>query len=90
MAEIHFELGRALARLGWEAEALGEFAEAVRLKPDLPDAHLNYGVALARTRRYSEAVTEFRETLRLNPQDQGAQRMLDQATRSAQTKGANH
>ena len=90
MAEIHFELGRALARLGREAEALGEFAEAVRLKPDLADAHLNYGVALARSGRYSEAVAEFRETLRLNPQDQGAQRMLDQATRSAQTKGMNH
>ena len=90
MAEIHFELGRALARLRREAEALGEFAEAVRLRPDLADAHLNYGVALARSGQYSEAVVEFRETLRLNPQDQGAQRMLDQATRSAQTKGMNY
>lgn len=90
MAEIHFELGRALARLGREADALGEFAQAVRLKPDLADAHLNYGVALARSRRYSEAAAEFRETLRLNPQDQRAQHMLDQATRSARTNGMNH
>jgi tetratricopeptide (TPR) repeat protein len=84
MAEIHFELGRALARLGRESEALGEFAQAVRLKPDLADAHLNYGVALARSKRYLEAVTEFREALRINPQDQRAQQMLEQASRSAQ------
>jgi Flp pilus assembly protein TadD len=82
MAEIHFELGRALARLGREPEALDQFAEAVRLKPDLADAHLNYGVALARSRRFSEAAAEFRETLRLNPQDQQAQRMLERAARS--------
>jgi Flp pilus assembly protein TadD len=40
---------------------------------------------LARSRRYSEAVAEFRETLRLSPQDQRAQRMLEQAERSAGT-----
>jgi Flp pilus assembly protein TadD len=90
MAEIHFELGRALARVGREAEALGEFAQAVRLKPELADAHLNYGVALARSRRFSEAVAEFRETLRLNPRDQRAQRMLEQAARSAGSGGVNH
>jgi tetratricopeptide (TPR) repeat protein len=89
-AEAHYELAQALARLGREQEALGEFAQAIRLKPDLADAHLNYGVALARSRRYSEAIAEFRETLRLNPQDQRAQHMLDQATRSAQAHGENH
>jgi tetratricopeptide (TPR) repeat protein len=90
MGEIHYELGQALARLGREAEALGEFAQAVRLKPDLADAHLNYGVALARSGRYSEAVAEFRETLRFHPQDERAQRMLDQAARSARGGGINH
>jgi Flp pilus assembly protein TadD/lysophospholipase L1-like esterase len=89
MAEIHFELGRALARVGRESEALGEFAQAVRLKPDLADAHSNYGIALARSKRFSEAVTEFREALRLNPQDQRAQQMLEQASRSAQKQGTN-
>src|SRR5436305_8000890 len=83
MAEIHYEIGQALGRVGREREALGEFAQAVRLKPDLADAHLNYGVALARNRHFSEAVAEFREVLRLNPQDQRAQRMLQQAVRSA-------
>jgi tetratricopeptide (TPR) repeat protein len=86
-AETHYELAQALARLGREQEALSEFAQAVRLKPDFADAHLNYGVALARAKRFSEAVAEFREVLRLNPQDQRAQRMLDQAERSARAQG---
>jgi tetratricopeptide (TPR) repeat protein len=88
--ETHYELAQALARVGREQEALGEFAQAVRLKPDLADAHLNYGVALARAKRYSEAVAEFRETLRLNPQDQRAQRMLEQAERSAKAENMKH
>jgi tetratricopeptide (TPR) repeat protein len=87
--DIHYEFAQALARLGREQQALTEFAEAVRLKPDLADAHLNYGVALARARRYSDASAEFREVLRLNPQDQRAQRMLEQAERSARNSGAN-
>jgi tetratricopeptide (TPR) repeat protein len=86
-AETHYELAQALARLGREQEALGEFSQAVRLKPDFADAHLNYGVALARAKRFSDAVAEFREVLRLNPQDQRAQRMLEQAERSARTQG---
>jgi tetratricopeptide (TPR) repeat protein len=88
--EVHYELAQALVRIGRELEALGEFAHAVRLKPDLVDAHLNYGVALARGRRFSEAIAEFRETLRLNPQNHRAQRMLEQAERSARTEGTNH
>jgi tetratricopeptide (TPR) repeat protein len=88
--ETHYELAQALIRLGREQEALAEFSQAVRLKPDLADAHLNYGVALARAKRFSEAVAEFREVLRLNPQDQRAQRMLEQAKRSAQAQGMKH
>jgi Flp pilus assembly protein TadD len=84
VAEIHFEFGNALARLGNDAEALAQFAEAVRLKPDLVDARFNYGVALARSGRYTEAATEFRETLRLRPQHPLAQHMLDEVLQTAQ------
>ncbi len=81
LGAIHFELGNALAGLGRDAEALLEYAEAVRLIPDFADVHLNYGMSLARNLRYEEAVMEFRETLRLRPQDERARRMLDEATR---------
>jgi tetratricopeptide (TPR) repeat protein len=79
MGAIHFELGNALAGLGRDTEALGEYAQSARLIPGIADVHLNYGAALARSGRYAEAAAEFRETLRLRPQDERAQRMLDQA-----------
>ncbi len=79
LGAIHFELGNALAGLGRNTEALGEYAESVRLIPGFADVHLNFGAALARSGRYAEAAAEFRETLRLRPQDERAQRMLDQA-----------
>jgi tetratricopeptide (TPR) repeat protein len=86
LGAIHFELGNALAGLGRDAEALGEYAEAARLIPGFADMHLNYGAALARSGRYAEAVAKFRETLRLRPQDERARHMLDQATRLANPK----
>jgi len=81
LGAIHFELGNALAGLGRDPEALGEYAQSARLIPGFADVHLNYGAALARRERYAEAAAEFRETLRLRPQDERAQRMLDQAAR---------
>ena len=84
LGAIHFELGNALAGLGRDGEALGEFAQAARLIPGFADVHLNYGMALARSGRYAAAAAEFRETLRLRPQDERAQRMLDQAKRESE------
>lgn len=78
---IHFQLGDVLTGLGRDTEALGEYAQSVRLIPDFPDAHRNYGAALALRGRYAEAAAEFREALRLRPQDERVQRMLDQARR---------
>jgi len=89
LGAIHFELGNALAGLGRDTEALGEYAQSARLIPGFADVHLNYGAALARSRRYAEAAVEFRETLRLRPQDERAQRMLDQAIRENE-KGITH
>lgn len=80
---MRLDLGNALARLGQDDEALDAFARAVQLLPGVADAHLNYGMALARGGRYSAAAAEFRETLRLRPDDGHAQRLLEQALKSA-------
>lgn len=81
LGAVHFELGNALASLGRDTEALGEYAQSARLIPGFADVHLNYGTVLARSGRYAEAAAAFRETLRLRPQDERARRMLDQAMR---------
>jgi tetratricopeptide (TPR) repeat protein len=50
------------------AEALAEFEEVIRLKPDYPDAHVGRGVELARLPgRRDEAIAEFERTIELSP-----------------------
>ena len=62
-------LGCELAAVpGRSGEAIAEFAEALRLKPDYPEAHNNLGgVYLKSPGRSADAAREFGEALRLRP-----------------------
>lgn len=60
-------LGNALARKGMIAEAIVQYKEALRLKPDYPDARNNLGNALAQQGQFEEAIVQYAEALRLNP-----------------------
>ena len=42
-----------LGRDGKPADAAGQFREAVRIMPDLPEARFNLGLALVNERKYS-------------------------------------
>ena len=64
--------GKALAARGLLDDAIRQFAEAVRLNPDLAEAHFNWGGALLVSRRDSEAIPRFREALRLGLESQEA------------------
>jgi hypothetical protein len=44
-------------------EAIAEFREALRLKPDFAEAHTNIGLALQAEGRLDEAIAEYREAL---------------------------
>ena len=48
-------------------EAIRQFQEALRLKPDYAEAHNNLGIALARKGQIDEAISQFQEALRLKP-----------------------
>ena len=63
----HNNLGLALADAGRTSEAIAQYEEALRLKPDDAEAHYNLGSALAKTGRTSEAIAQFEEALRLTP-----------------------
>jgi Flp pilus assembly protein TadD len=60
-------LGNACAMKGQIEEAIHQYQETLRLKPDYAPAHYNLGVTLYRSGRIDEATCQFQETLRLKP-----------------------
>ena len=48
-------------------EAMAQFDEALRLKPDDPEAHLDLGVVLAGQGKIREAIAQYSAALRSKP-----------------------
>ena len=64
-AYARYNLGNVLEKLpGREEDAMAQYREALRLKPDLDRAHINLGNILMRQERAAEAVDEFEAALR--------------------------
>jgi tetratricopeptide (TPR) repeat protein len=59
--------GNLLAELGDLDGAAARYREAVRLKPDVPEAHNNLGVALRRKGDFDAAIAAFQAAVRLKP-----------------------
>ncbi len=61
-------LGDALLRApGNIQEAVGQYEQALRIKPDNPEAHNSLGLALDGLGRVSEAIEHFEQALRAEP-----------------------
>ncbi|MGH7996868.1 MAG: tetratricopeptide repeat protein, partial [Opitutaceae bacterium] len=76
---IHNKLGYDLAMLGRLREAVAQYEQALRMKPDYALAHLNLARALVRLGRYPEAIGQFDDVLRLHPADAAAESELGDA-----------
>ncbi|HEX3731109.1 MAG TPA: tetratricopeptide repeat protein, partial [Opitutaceae bacterium] len=66
-ADAHYNLANILLAEGRLDDAVPHYREALRLKPDYPEACDNLGTALARLGNLDAAAAEYREALRLQP-----------------------
>ena len=63
----HLSLGVFLFNKGQMDEAIRQYRETIRLRPDYADAHYNLGTALGVKGQIDEAIRQFQEAIRLNP-----------------------
>jgi Flp pilus assembly protein TadD len=63
----HYSLGCALEKKGQTDEAIQQYQEAVRLKPDYAEARNNLGDALLNKGQTDEAIQQYQEATRLKP-----------------------
>ena len=73
--------GNALRDLGRPAEAEASYREALRLRPDYPEAHNNLGARCGTSADLAEAEASCREALRLRPDFPEAHSNLGNALR---------
>ncbi|HUJ72028.1 MAG TPA: tetratricopeptide repeat protein [Verrucomicrobiae bacterium] len=63
----HYNLGSDLERTGRTQEALEQYEQALRVKPDYAEAHNGLGAALVQTGRAGEAIVHFERALQIKP-----------------------
>jgi len=76
LAEIHNNVGHALAALGNLEAAITAFRRAVELKPHNPEALCNWGLALVDLERFDDAEAKYREALAVDANFDGAHNNL--------------
>jgi tetratricopeptide (TPR) repeat protein len=77
--EGHHTLGYLLASRGRLDEAIAEYREALKLKPDFAIAYVNLGDALLRQGKNDEAIANFKRALEIDPNFVPARQSLEKA-----------
>ena len=87
---MYNNLGYVLATRGQWDDAIKQYNEAIRLKPDFELARMNLAVALANQGKTKESLSAFMEVLRINPNNDAARasiaQLAEQARREAEKK----
>jgi tetratricopeptide (TPR) repeat protein len=82
-ADVHNELGIAMAARGQLDAAIAEFREALALDPDSADTHWHLGAALAERGALQEAEEHLRTSVQLDPSNLEAVHDLESVERVA-------
>jgi tetratricopeptide (TPR) repeat protein len=82
LATAHEHLGVVFGMEGKDADAAGQFEQAVGLDPSSATAHFHLAVAYAQLQRFAEARAHAEEAVRLNPADGAARGLLRRLTGS--------
>lgn len=77
--ESHYNLGQTYAGLHLYGEAVREYRQATRIKPDDSDIYYDLGLSLMRLAQYDEAAAAFSKALELDPQNYRAEDSLAEA-----------
>ena len=77
--EAHYNLGQTYAGLHLYSEAVREYRQATRLRPDDASMYYDLGLALMRLAQYDEAVAAFSKSLELDPENFRAEDELEEA-----------
>jgi tetratricopeptide (TPR) repeat protein len=64
----HNHLGFALQSGGKLGDAIGQYEQALCLKPDYAEAHYNLGVALQQAGKLGDAIDHYEQAVRLRPE----------------------
>jgi len=62
-----YNFGVLLVQQGRLREAIGQYEQALRIKPDYAEVHYNLGVALVQLGRLPEAIGQYEQALRIKP-----------------------
>jgi tetratricopeptide (TPR) repeat protein len=64
---VHYNFGNAYFKKGLYEKAMGEYMEAIMLRPDYVKAHYNLGDTYYEKGLYNEAINEFKKAIKLKP-----------------------
>jgi tetratricopeptide (TPR) repeat protein len=76
-------LGNVLYQKGKVDEAIVHDQEALRIRPNSPEAHFNLGLAIGQKGRVDEAIVQFQEALKIKPNYAAAHYTLGNALRQS-------
>jgi tetratricopeptide (TPR) repeat protein len=89
-ADARNMLGLALSLVGREVEAMKQFEEALRLRPDYAAARFNLANAQMKAGKFGAAIENLRQVIAASPDDPLPKKRLEEALTAEEARKARH